>query len=520
MAQNKKTTEINVNIWTDPIKLDPQLSESGVNEDVVNLIFEGLYRKDNKGLPVPAAAKSCDISNDGLLYTFHLRNTKWADGTKLTAKHFEDAWFRAIQTVATEYAPSSSRELFNCIKGVQNYGTMTSAKESVGIKVLDDTTLEVTLEEPTPHFLELITTSPFMPIIQEFYDKQPVTNETTTYGGNKENILGNGPYVIDEWKHGEQIVLKKNKHYWNNKKIQLPAIVLKMISDETKAINEFKEGRLDITDVYTPTQLDQYKKELPVTHYNLNTLAYISFNFSDPVFKNANIRKALSLALDRSKFINDLSFTASKATGAIPPSIFGENNSFRNESGELIQDFNVQQAKKFLQLGLNNLNLQKLPTFTILVEDNENMKKQFAFLQSSWRENLDIKVEMKSMTFTPLISSIQKSDYQMVLLVWSTGLNDPARLLDKFHSLNPENYTNYYNTTYNELLQKANASTDRSTRMSALRQAESILIQQDAVICPLYYMEGIYLINPRLKGVVRNGSIMQSLDLTNAYIVK
>ncbi|MFZ5987564.1 MAG: peptide ABC transporter substrate-binding protein [Bacillota bacterium] len=512
--------ELNLNLGDEPLTLDPQLVFDATPMRVVNAIFEGLCRKDKNGVPIPGAAKSWDISEDKLTYTFYIRDdARWWDGSSVTANDFKEGWLRALDPKPATHEPSYMGYLLFCIKGAQEYAFGEGKKEDVAINVKDEKTLIVTLIKPTPYFLDLICNSVFMPVKMEFFNSQPVESNVTKYGADAQNIMGNGPFKVKEWNHNENIVLEKSSVYWNSSNIRLESINFKMITDSTAALTSFNAGEIDVVDITEPQQIEEIrKKKFLIASHDVGVTQYITINNEDPVLKNVNIRKALAYAIDRKTLVQKVVKDGSKeALGFVNPVVRGTKGTFREQAGDLFKDNDVAAAKSLLAKGLEELNLSAVPKLAILVDDKDTSKRDAQTFQDMWRKNIGVEVEIQTMSFDAMREKMMQKDYQLSLLMWSGDFNDPSAYLDIFSSANFFNVAFYNNPDFDSLFEEARDEKDEKKRMDMLIEAERIVIS-DMPVCPLYYISGTYAVNPRVRGLVRGNSAIQDLDLYWAYI--
>ncbi len=252
---NVSTTDgtLQWNLGSEPKTIDPALNSAVDGGNLINNTFEGLMRKDNEGIK-PAMAESYTVSDDGTVYTFTLRDAKWSDGQPVKAQDFEYAWKRALDpAVAAEYG----FQMFY-IKGAQEYYEGTGKLEDVMIKALDDKTFEVTLNAPTPYFLDLTTFYTFMPVRQDMVEKDP-----EGWASNPELAVGNGPFKLSEYKTGDRIVLVPNTNYWQAEKTKLTRIDAMMIVDQSTALTAYEAGELDIIDSFPVSEIPRLIAEDP-----------------------------------------------------------------------------------------------------------------------------------------------------------------------------------------------------------------------------------------------------------------
>lgn len=512
--------EITVNLGDEPATLDPQLVYDVIPMRVINAVFEGLCRKDQNGRPIPGAADFWNISEDKLTYTFHIRNdATWWDGSKVTAADFKKAWLRALNPQPENHEPSYMGSLLFCIKGAMEYASGQGKEEDVGVEAKDDNTLVVTLVKPAPYFLDLVCSSVFMPVNEGFFNNQPEENGVTTYGSEAWNIIGNGPFLIKDWKHDDSIVLVKNSKYWNASNIKVDKIVFKMIKDNSSAFTSFKAGEIDVVDITEQSnRLQTDKKKNTIKSYDVGVTQYISFNNEDPLLKNENIRKALSYAIDRETLTQKVLYDGSKkALGFVNPVISGIDGTFRDEAGDLFKDNDLYNAKLLFAKGLAELKLNKMPEISLLIDDKETSRRDAQAIQEMWRKKLGLEVEIEAMPFDAMTEKMMGKDYQMALLMWSADFNDPTAFLDVFRSENFFNVAFYNNTDFDSLLEKANLETDENKRMKMLIEAEKMVIE-DMAVCPVYFLCQNYAVSNKIKGFVRGNSAIQDFDFYWTYI--
>lgn len=352
-AEVEGRKDINLNLSSEPPQLDPQLSQDATSFQIQNAVFEGLIRMDKDNKPTPGMAKDWKVSDDGMKWTFNIRDdAKWSNGDPVTAHDFEYAWKRALDP---ETASPYSYILYP-IKNAESYNTNGGATaDEVGVKAVDDKTLEVELELPTPYFDTLTAFNTYMPCNEKFFKKQG-----GKYAAEAKNLIYNGPWVIDEWNHESKIVLKKNPNYWNKDAINIDTVNYVMIKDSNTSLNMFKTGELDITGVRGDQRESVKSEGHEIYNFSDGSSWYLQFNTNNEVLKNAKIRKALTYALERENYVKNILRNDSKvALGYVPPVMPGKSGFFRDEVGDLFQDAQIEEAKKLLIEGIKELGLDK-----------------------------------------------------------------------------------------------------------------------------------------------------------------
>ncbi|MGF7400231.1 peptide ABC transporter substrate-binding protein [Thermoanaerobacterium thermosaccharolyticum] len=483
---------LNLNLIQEPPTLDPQKAKDVVSIDILTEVLDGLtrYDKDGKIKPGSGLAKSWDISNDGLTYTFHLRDAKWSDGNPITAQDFEYAWKRALDpNTASQYA----YQLFY-IKGAEEYNSGKGSADQVSVKALDDKTLQVTLKAPTPQFLGLTSFVTYLPLEKSIYEKYG-----DKVGTDPDKLVYSGPFVISQWNHEQSITLKKNKDYWDSSSVKLQTVNFSMIKDNNTLVQNYDNNTLD--SIFVPGDyIDKYKNSSEYSDKALATNWYVQFNTKSPVFKNADIRKAFTLAIDRKTFVEQVTKDGSiPAEAVVPPGVPGYNGDFRKEAGETyFKDNDVAQAKELLKKGMSELGISKLPTITLLGDDTDNAKKYDQALQQMWKQNLGVNVQIQNVAFKVRLDMMDKGNYDMVFAGWGADYNDPLTFLDMWETNNGNNTAFYSNPEYDKLIDEAKVNGDLKSRNDQLIQAEKILMN-DMPIGPVYFQARPFVVKPYVK---------------------
>lgn len=483
---------LNLNLIQEPPTLDPQKATDVVSIDILTEVLDGLtrYDKDGKIKPGSGLAKSWDISNDGLTYTFHLRDAKWSDGNPITAEDFEYAWKRALDpNTASQYA----YQLFY-IKGAEEYNSGKGSADQVAVKALDDKTLQVTLKAPTPQFLGLTSFVTYLPLEKSVYEKYG-----DKVGADPDKLVYSGPFIISQWNHEQSITLKKNKDYWDSSSVKLQTVNFSMIKDNNTLVQNYDNNTLD--SIFVPGDyIDKYKNSSEYSDKALATNWYVQFNTKSPVFKNADIRKAFTLAIDRKTFVEQVTKDGSiPAEAVVPPGVPGYNGDFRKEAGETyFKDNDVAQAKELLKKGMSELGISKLPTITLLGDDTDNAKKYDQALQQMWKQNLGVNVQIQNVAFKVRLDMMYKGNYDMVFAGWGADYNDPLTFLDMWETNNGNNSAFYSNPEYDKLIDEAKVNGDLKSRNDQLIQAEKILMN-DMPIGPVYFQARPFVVKPYVK---------------------
>jgi oligopeptide transport system substrate-binding protein len=463
---------------------------------LLNNINEGLYRLDANDKPHPAMAKSVDISDDTLTYTFILRDgIKWSNGDPVTAQDFEYGWMTLLNPdTAAEYAYL----LYSFIKGAAAYNSGDGSAEDVGIEALDNKTLKVTLNGPYPFWLGLAGShQTYLPVNQKFYEQQG-----KDYAQSADSLLYNGPYIMTEFNPSTGATLVKNKDYWDKDNVDVQKIVCRIVKDASTRVNLYTAGDLDFGEL-TSEYVNEYKDSPAFMRIIEFSTFWLNMNFKDEIFQNENIRRAIQMSFDRdalaNKILNDGSVGAD---GYVPAGIAGPGNqTFREAVGPTMPAYDPQQAKELWQKGVEELGQE--PTFTLLSGDTGTARDAGTFLQSEFKA-MGANIEINVQPFDEFLDLSTKGDFQMSLYGWIADYNDPMNFLDLFLSDSEFNDPSFKNARYDQLITAAQTETDAKVRMDKLIEAERLLIEDQAAIAPVYFSGVAALLRPTFKDFVEH----------------
>ncbi len=482
-----------LNIVTEPSSIDPQITTDIPGGTVDELILEGLLRKDKTGKSVAGIAQKWEKSKDGLVWTFHLRDgVKWSNGDPVTANDFKAGWIRGLNP---DTAGSNASMLF-VIKNGEKYNAKKVSENEVGIKVIDDKTLQVTLESPIPYFDDLVTFKSFMPLNQKFYNEAK-----DKYFTEAKYTISNGPYILEKWTHDSELKFKKNPNYWDGANVKTDNVELKIIATDS-AVNAFKNKEVDVTAV-TFEQAKEFTGKPELVKANDGGIYYLLFNTKENVFKNAKVRRAITMAINKEELVNKVLEGSEKLTKTFTPSGIGLNGVSKDFPAEVATDqpkFNAAEAKKLLAEGLKEEGLSELPRFEILFNDTGSRKAIAEYIQESLRNNLGANVELDMVSGKERIERTKKRDYQISLQNWTGDFLDPITYLDLFDSTNANNRGDFKNVKYDELTKTVKSSADPKVRVPAMIEMEK-LISEEQPVTILFQKQKLYLVNPKVKNL-------------------
>lgn len=498
--------KICINIGDDPQTLDPQKVRNLKDITLMKMLFEGLTRVNKEGIPENALAERIELSEDGKTYTFFLKKSEWSNGDPLQASDFAYAWKKII---SPDFLSDTAFQ-FYVIKNAKEVKEGKLPLDDVKISVLDAKTLQVELESPTPYFLELLSFPAFFPIHQKIDETFP------KWAMQPETYVSNGPFLIQEWRQKDHLIIKKNEKFWDAKTVKLDQIELLILNPETELVL-FEKKQIDWAGSPLSTlpvdALSSLKNSNLKSKQALGT-AFLRVNTQDPLLQHPILRKALALAIDRKQIVDHV-FQGNQlpATTLVPPSLgLKISSSF--------SDADRQGAQQLLEEGLLALNLSRetLPEWSLMYRAGERNHLLAQALQQQWREVLGIHVKLEAIEGKVYWDRISKKDFQMASGNWIADFSDPINFLEVFKfASSGSNNTGWENQKYIELLNRASHTADVNLRRHLLEDCEKILLNEMPVI-PIFYSNMLYLVQDDLKDVVL--SPLGGIDFKWAFIEK
>lgn len=489
--------DLKLNARTEPPSLDPGTATDSTSFEILRVLQEGLVRLDTEGKVTKGSgmAKDWKISEDGLVYTFYLKDdVKWSNGDPVTAHDFEYAWKRVLNP---ETASDYSYQLYY-LKNGEKYNNGEVTADEVGVKALDDLTLEATLEAQTPYFLQLTAFGALYPVNKNVVEANP------NWAADAATYVSNGPFTLTEWVHDSEVVVSKSDTYWNKDAIKLNTITWAMVNDDNTEYQLFQNGDLHVADnppsdlTYDLIQSGK-AKSVPI----LGTYMY-TINVTEEPFNNANVRKAFAAAIDRDALVNQVTKGGQlPATGFVPPGASVDlPKELRDVNGNLIPS--GSEAKALLDKGMEELGLTEFPEVTISYNTSEGHKMIAEAIAAMWKENLGVNVKLFNQEWKVYLDTLDNRDYQVGRIGWLGDYMDPMTFLDMFVTGGGNNWPGYSNSEYDALIAKAKATGDQQERLDAMAEAEKILMDEMPII-PIYFYTDVYMVQDNVKGMVLHG---------------
>ncbi len=490
----------------DPHKIEG-VPEANVNRD----LFEGLLITDLQGKPIPGVAEKWE-NKDFKVWTFHLRkDAKWSNGEPVTAQDFVYSWQRLADPKTA--SPYESYLQYGHVANIDDIIAGKKSPDTLGVKALDDHTLEVTLSEPVPYFYKLLVHASLSPVPKAAIEKY---GEKWTQPGN---IVTNGAYTLKDWVVNERIDLVRNPQYWNNAKTVINQVTYLPISSEVTDVNRYRSGEIDMTYNQLPIELFQkLKKEIPdQVHVDPYLCTYYyEINNQKPPFNDVRVRTALKLSLDRDIIVNKVKnqgdlpaygYTPPYTDGAklTPPAWFGWSQAKRNE-----------EARKLLQEA--GFTKDKPLTFDLLYNTSDLHKKLAIAVSSIWKKNIGANVKLDNKEWKTFLDSRHQGNFSVARAGWCADYNEPSSFLNTMLSDSSNNTAHYKSEAFDKLIGDTLKVTDDAQRAELYTKAEQQL-DKDSAIVPVYYYVNARLVKPWVGGYTGKDPL-DNIYVKNLYIIK
>lgn len=495
--------DLNIMLETPVESLDPQQATDGTSFEVIADYTDGLMQMDADGKAVEALAESYEISEDGLTYTFHLRDASWSNGDPVTANDFVYAWQRAVDPdIASEYA-----YMLSDIGQIVNAAEIISGekdKSELGVTAVDDKTLEVKLNVPVSYFLSLMYFPTYYPVNQAF-----VEEVGDTFGTSPETVLSNGAFVLDTYEPAATAIhLTKNEDYWDAERVQLSGLNYQVIQDSQQALMSYQSGDLDTT-LVNGEQVDQVKDDPEFQTIGAGYLWYVSPNMEGvPELANLNIRLAMSNAINRVSITEDVLKDGSIPTYTAVPLQFATGPDGSDYSADQTKYSDVcaddaEKAAEYWAAGLEELGISEL-TLDMVVDADDAPQKVAQVLKEQWETTLPgLTVNLVIEPKKNRVEDMQNGDFQLGLTRWGPDYADPMTYLGMWITGNSNNYGFWSNEEYDSIIAECTTGdlcTDAEGRWARLYDAEKI-VMDEAVIYPLYTQANAEMLSSSVTGI-------------------
>ena len=526
-AENEATEEtastgdfnITVNLASEPQTMDPALNTTSDGSNMANHLFEGLMKWEDSGAEVngsdgtahsaqlaPGQAESYEKTEneDGTVtYTFKLRDgIKWSDGKDVTAGDFEYAWKRLVDpATAADYS-----YMLDCVVNANEIIAGEKDASELAVKAVDDKTFEVTLVNDLPYFEELCAFPAMMPVRQDIIEEagDNWTFDVATY-------ISNGAYKMKEWTHNSQIVVEKNENYYDYEKLGPETITFKLMDNQNAMLSGFNSGELDFIEDVPQAEIANLiaSGDMKIVDY-IGTY-YVCFQTQKAPFDDARVRKAFSLAIDRTYIVNQVTQSGQvEAGGFVPAGVYdaegATGDDFRTVGGDYYKptdadyEANCEEARALLaEAGYPDG--EGCPVVEYLYNTSDAHKAVAEALQYMWEEELGVKVTLNNQEWAAFLQTRKDGDYSIARNGWIADYNDPISFLDMWMTGGGNNDAQYANEEYDSLIKEAKTTTDVKERMELLHKAEDKIIGEDNALAPLYFYTQKYMLADGIEGL-------------------
>lgn len=480
-------------VGPDLADLDPQRAAGLTDYNVLSALFEGLVSEDPTDLhPVPGVAQSWEVSPDGLTYTFVLRESaKWSDGGPVVAQDFVDSYRRML---APSFGADNAAMLFIFQNAEAFHSGALKDFQQVGVHALDTRRLQLKLEHPAPAFLSMLTQMAFMPVPLRTIEKFGASDRSGNTWARPHQLVGNGPFVLDEWKIGQKLTALKSPTYWDATTVKLKEVEFYFIESQEAEERAFRAGQIHLTEALPISKVDSYRQNDP-QHLRIDPFLATEFfriNVSRPFLDDLRVREALNLAVDRKAIAQNLLRGGQEpAFGFLPPQLR------EGAAAPVLARFDPNEARALLA-DAGYPKGQGAPAIELLFNSSETHRAVGEAVQEMWRRELGLNVQLLTQENKMILSARQRGAFQMLRSVWAADYVDPLNFLSIFTSNSGNNFTHWQNGQYDAYIFEAARTANPTARQKLIEQAETLLIR-DAPIIPLYYYTHVFAIQPSVK---------------------
>jgi len=488
---NTQMKIVKINLRNEPCSLDPRQVRDLSGQALMRMLFEGLTRIGPDDQPQLALAQSVEISEDLKSYQFTLKKSRWSNGQPVTAGDFIYSWQSSLD-------PASSVDYAFDLYILKNAKAIKDGKlpmEELGVTAMDDQTLLIELEYPTPYFLELLAFPIFFPV------NEGIDREDPNWFYNSQTYVSNGPFSLSSWRHHDLLVSEKNHFYWDAAHVELDGIEMTMVSDDTE-LKLFEKNQLHwagspLSSVPVDA-LSHLKRKNQLNIQGISGTAFIRVNTELAPLQNPKVRRALALAINRQALVTHvMQGEQIPAMELLPPCLKLQEEGY-------FADGNTEESKELFAKGLKEMKITReaFPTITFTYGANERNHMIAQAIQQQWHETLGIRVNLEAVERKVYFDRVSKQDYQLAYGDWLADFNDPINFLEVFkYKKQSTNNTNWENPIYARLLDRSYGVVEGAERDELLKKCEGILMDAMPII-PIYHHSMLYLKDQHLDGVL------------------
>lgn len=495
--EGKKDGVLDINIASEPDSIDPALNTSVDGAIMISHLFESLIRWDDDGegnaVLKPGIAESWEVSDDGLTWTFKLRDAKWSDGKEITADDFVYSWNRLVD-------PATGADYEYMLDMVKGYD-----EKKLDISAPDPKTFVVNLNVKCPYFEEICAFPAVMPV------RKDIIEANKTWTNSPETLVSNGAYKLEKWEHNSTLSMVKNPEYYDQDSVKAEKLAFHLQDDQNAIYASYRSGDLDFINSVPQEEIQKLldTKELKIKPY-VGTY-FVCFNTEKEPFNDPKVRKAFSLAIDRNFIVNQVTGQGQEpATAYVPSGVYdangAEGDDFRTVGGDYYsindEDYekNIEEAKKLMEEA-GYKDGEGFPQIDYLYNTDENHKAIAEALQNMWQENLGVQVSLQNQDWNVFLKERKEGNYNIARHGWIADYNDPMSFIDMWLTGGGNNDAQYKNPEFDKFVKAAKATSDPDERMENMHKAEDILIGEDNVVAPLYFYNNSYMMKPNIQGL-------------------
>lgn len=473
--------------------LDPHIITGNPERQVISALFEGLiaYHPTDDFGDSPGVALSWE-NDQFIIWTFKLNpQARWSDGVPVTAQDFVYAY----QRILTPEMASSYAEMLYFMKNAEafNKGELKDFTQ-VGVKALDDHTLQITLNGPTPYFTSVVKHNTWYPVPRHVIEKKGGMVDRFSAWTRPENIVSNGPFKLKEWRFMHILTAERNPYYWDADKVQLHGLHYFPITNESTEERAFRDGQLHVTHTVPLDHIPAYRKNRPDVYHEVTQLSvyFYRLNVTKPPLDNPKVRRALALTIDRESIIRNI------LKGSQRPAVAFTPTAEDGYQGPSAMRFDPEEAKRLLaEAGYPDG--KGFPKFEILINTMEAHRLIAQAVQSMWKRHLGIDVSIINQDWQVYLDTQRRMDYEICRGAWGGDYMDPMTFLGMWTKGNGNNLTGWTSARYDDLLQQSSQIGDPAKRFEILKEAETLLVDELPIL-PVYWYARSNLIRPEVKG--------------------
>ncbi|SDM53770.1 peptide ABC transporter substrate-binding protein [Sediminibacillus halophilus] len=493
-ADNGGNKVLRLNNGVEPTSFDPPEGFDAASWQSLNNLMEGLTRLGQDHQPEAATAESWDISDDGLEYTFHIRdNAKWSNGDDVTADDFVYAWTRLLDPEEG----FSSAFLGYFIKGGEAFNSGEGSADDLGLEAVDEKTFKVTLEAPTGFFLNVISNPAFFPV------NKAVAEENPEWYAEADTFVANGPFKLSEWNHDSDFTMVKNDQYWDKDTVKLDEVHWAMVNEVNTEYQMFQSGDLDTSEIPADLAEDLLDSDQVVIDPQAGTQFY-RFNVNKEPFQNVKIRKALAMAVNQDEIVEYVTKKGEKPARGFVSYGFEDpsGNDFRETNGDLVE-YDPEQAKELLKEGMEEEGYDELPPITLTYNTSDDNKKIAETVQQRFQQDLGIEITLENAEWNVFLQDQKDLKHQLSRSSFLADYGDPINFLESFVTDSSMNRTGWSNQEYDDLIAQAKEEADEEKRWELMYNAEKVLFEEMPIV-PVNFYNQVFLHKDNVSGIVRH----------------